>query len=278
MVKPNSSTKRSKPPPRARGRSGDPGADPRRRPRGLHPQGHRQQPNPGDRRRGRASTRRLVHYYFGTKAALADAIFERALGTLMPRIFGILADPDRTIEEKVPAIVREQIDFHSARPYLAGYMVSELHAEPERIARLHDRRHGRVPLDVHPPAAPGGRPGGEAAPDQRRAVRRQHDGPADLSVRHPAGALRAARARCRPAGAPSSRSGGASFPTSSWQGSGHDPRTRARDPRARPSSGDAARAQDTLSVERLQEAALRSDPRGQPARACSAPPPICASR
>jgi TetR/AcrR family transcriptional regulator len=90
----------------------------------------------------------LVHYYFGTKAELADAIFERALGTIMPRIFGILADPDRSIEEKVPAIVKEQIDFHSARPYLAGYLISELHAEPDRIARLMTRRGGRVPLDV----------------------------------------------------------------------------------------------------------------------------------
>jgi len=89
----------------------------------------------------------LVHYYFGTKAALADAIFERALGSLMPRIFGILADPSRSIEDKVPDIVREQIDFHSARPYCAGYMVSELHAEPDRIARL-VTGHGRIPLDV----------------------------------------------------------------------------------------------------------------------------------
>jgi TetR/AcrR family transcriptional regulator len=90
----------------------------------------------------------LVHYYFGTKAALADAIFERALGTIMPRIFGILADPERSIEEKVPTIAQEQIDFHSARPYLAGYLLSELHAEPERIARLMTRRGGPVPLDV----------------------------------------------------------------------------------------------------------------------------------
>jgi TetR/AcrR family transcriptional regulator len=90
----------------------------------------------------------LVHYYFGTKAALADAIFARALGTLMPRIFGILADPDRTIEEKVPAIVREQIEFQSARPYFAGYMVSELHAQPDRIARLMTRQGGKIPLEV----------------------------------------------------------------------------------------------------------------------------------
>jgi TetR/AcrR family transcriptional regulator len=89
----------------------------------------------------------LVHYYFGTKAALADAIFGRALGALTPLIFGILADEGRTIEQKVRDIVREQIKFHSARPYFAGYMVSEMHAEPQRLAELMSK-HGRPPLDV----------------------------------------------------------------------------------------------------------------------------------
>jgi TetR/AcrR family transcriptional regulator len=89
----------------------------------------------------------LVHYYFGTKASLADAIFERALGTLAPLMFGILADENRTIEQKVRDIVREQINFHSARPYLAGYMVSEMHAEPERVAALMAKR-GSPPRDV----------------------------------------------------------------------------------------------------------------------------------
>jgi AcrR family transcriptional regulator len=89
----------------------------------------------------------LVHYYFGTKAALADAIFERAAGALLPAIFRILADPGRSIDQKVADVVREQIDFHSARPYLAGYLVSELHAEPERVARLLGR-HGPAPLDA----------------------------------------------------------------------------------------------------------------------------------
>jgi TetR/AcrR family transcriptional regulator len=89
----------------------------------------------------------LVHYYFGTKAALADAVFERALGALLPRIFGILADTSRSLEQKVRDISREQIDFHSARPYLAGYIVSEMHAEPARIAALFAKRGG-PPLDV----------------------------------------------------------------------------------------------------------------------------------
>jgi AcrR family transcriptional regulator len=89
----------------------------------------------------------LVHYYFGTKAALADAIFERSIAAIMPRIFGILADEARSIEQKVHDIAREQIEFHSARPYLAGYVVSELHAEPARVAALFAKRGG-PPLDV----------------------------------------------------------------------------------------------------------------------------------
>ncbi len=145
MVKPKGSTARSKPT--------DSGADRETRERILDAA------HTVFLRKGTASSRTqeiadeagvnkaLVHYYFGTKAALADAIFERALGTIMPRIFGILADPSRTIEEKVPAIVREQIDFHSTRPYLAGYLVSELYAEPGRVAGV-ITRHGRVPLDV----------------------------------------------------------------------------------------------------------------------------------
>ena len=147
MVKPRSSTRRSKPPRAA------PPADQDTRERILDTA------HTVFVRKGTASSRTqeiaaqagvnkaLVHYYFGTKAALADAIFERALGTLVPKIFGILADPSRTIEQKVPAIVREQIDFHSARPYFAGYMVSELHAEPDRIARL-VTGHSPIPLDV----------------------------------------------------------------------------------------------------------------------------------
>ena len=89
----------------------------------------------------------LLHYYFGTKSALADAVFEQALATIAPLIFGILADPNRSLEEKVTDVVREQFAFHGARPYLAGYMLSEMHAEPERVTRIFSKRGG-VPLDA----------------------------------------------------------------------------------------------------------------------------------
>jgi TetR/AcrR family transcriptional regulator len=89
----------------------------------------------------------LVHYYFGTKAALADAVFERSMGALTPLIFGILADEQRSIEQKVREIVRAQIAFHTAHPYVAGYMISEMHAEPRRMVELVAKRGG-PPLEV----------------------------------------------------------------------------------------------------------------------------------
>jgi TetR/AcrR family transcriptional regulator len=154
MVKPKSSTTRLKPsrPGARRGRP-DPRADQETRDRILAA-AHTvflRKGTAGSRTQEIATeagvNKALVHYYFGTKAALADAIFERALGEIVPKIFGILSDPGRTLEQKVPAIVREQIAFHSERPYFAGYLVSELHGEPDRIVRLMARR-GPIPLDV----------------------------------------------------------------------------------------------------------------------------------
>ncbi len=87
----------------------------------------------------------LVHYYFGTKDALADAVFAAAAGQLMPRIFAILADPELSIEAKVRAVVREQVDFHVARPYLAVYVVTEAHTQPERVKAIL-RTAGQPPI------------------------------------------------------------------------------------------------------------------------------------
>jgi TetR/AcrR family transcriptional regulator len=145
MVKPNSSTKRSTTPPS--------GPDQETRERILHA-AHvvfTRKGTAGSRTQEIATeagvNKALVHYYFGTKAALADAIFERALATLIPLIWGILTDPARTLEQKIHAIVRAQIDFHFGHPYFAGYLVSELHSEPDRIARLMGQR-GPIPLDA----------------------------------------------------------------------------------------------------------------------------------
>ena len=146
MVKPNSSTKRSKP-----ALSTPPDPETRERILDAAHAVFTRKGTAGSRTQEIADeagvNKALVHYYFGTKAALADAIFERALATLLPLIWGILDDPARTLEQKVRAIVRAQIEFNAARPYFAGYMLSELHAEPERLARIMGRR-GPIPLQV----------------------------------------------------------------------------------------------------------------------------------
>ena len=142
----------------------------------------------------------LVHYYFGTKAALADAIFERALGTLDA---ADLRDPGRPRSHDRgegarhrrgadrlpldPALLRRLLRLRAAR------------ASRDRIARLMSAGAGTDPARRASAGSSARRArAGTIRRDQRRAVRRQHDGPADLSVRHPAGALQAPVARRHP--------------------------------------------------------------------------------
>ena len=88
----------------------------------------------------------LLHYYFGSKALLADAVFVRAAGELFPRLFAILQS-ELSIEEKVRVIVPTYIDFLRPRPYLPVYVMHEMHAHPGRIADVFAQR-GPVPLEV----------------------------------------------------------------------------------------------------------------------------------
>lgn len=89
----------------------------------------------------------LLHYYYGTKQALADAVFAREMQAFFPRIAAIMGDEAMPIADKVQAFVREQLDFHTARPYLAPYLAAELHADPTRLSTVM-RRQGTPPLDV----------------------------------------------------------------------------------------------------------------------------------
>lgn len=89
----------------------------------------------------------LLHYYFGTKSALAEAVFAHHAGGFLPMFFAILADERRELDTKLRDAVREGIEFHSAHPYVASYLAAELHAEPRRMERM-VAAHGRPPLQV----------------------------------------------------------------------------------------------------------------------------------
>lgn len=89
----------------------------------------------------------LLHYYFGTKEALAREVFTDAQRTLFPRLFAILGDPERPIERKVREVVEFEIDFLTERPYLPGFIAAEMHTHPERMADLMTRM-GPPPVDA----------------------------------------------------------------------------------------------------------------------------------
>ncbi len=77
----------------------------------------------------------LLHYYFRSKERLSDAVFLRAAGELLPRLLQTLAS-DLPLREKLERAVAVELDVLEARPYLPGYVLSELRADPERLRAL----------------------------------------------------------------------------------------------------------------------------------------------
>lgn len=88
----------------------------------------------------------LVHYYYGTKEALAEAVFQRVASVFLPSLFGVLSAPDLTLEQRVRGVAERQVAFHRAHPYMAIYLLSEIHTVPERLEVLVGP-HGRPALD-----------------------------------------------------------------------------------------------------------------------------------
>jgi TetR/AcrR family transcriptional regulator len=91
----------------------------------------------------------LLHYYFRTKDRLSEAVFRRAAGQLLPRVFEVMAS-DAPLEEKVVRVVHLEIDVLRKAPYLPGYIISELHHHPERVRQLVGALTGLTPEDVRP--------------------------------------------------------------------------------------------------------------------------------
>lgn len=89
----------------------------------------------------------LLHYYFRTKERLAEAVFKRAAGQLLPAVIRILGS-DAELDEKVEEVVRVEIEHLSKAPYLPGYILSELAHHPERAPQLIAAVTGEVPVEV----------------------------------------------------------------------------------------------------------------------------------
>ena len=89
----------------------------------------------------------LLHYYFRTKDRLAQAVFVRAAGDLLPAVIRILAS-DAPLEEKVEQVVRTELRHLARAPYLPGYILSELTHHPGRATQLVSAVTGMVPADI----------------------------------------------------------------------------------------------------------------------------------
>ena len=89
----------------------------------------------------------LLHYYFRTKERLAEAVFRRAAGQLLPAVIRILGSGAK-LEDKVEQVVQVELQYLSKAPYLPGYILSELAHHPERAPQLIAAVTGEVPVTL----------------------------------------------------------------------------------------------------------------------------------
>ncbi len=83
----------------------------------------------------------LLHYYFRSKDQLAQAVFRRALGEVLPQAMEILRS-DMALEEKARTVVEAYVDTMRRSPYLPGYMLGELTHHPERVRETFESLSG----------------------------------------------------------------------------------------------------------------------------------------
>ena len=86
----------------------------------------------------------LVHYYFGSKAALAERVFFEAAGRLL-QAMSVVTDPNATLEQLVGRFVDAYIATVRQTPFIPGYILSETTQHPERLDALMQRAIGAAP-------------------------------------------------------------------------------------------------------------------------------------
>ena len=77
----------------------------------------------------------LLHYYYRTKELLSEAVFKRAAAAFIPNIFQIMSS-DMELEEKIDRACETYLQQLSRRPYLPGYILSELTHHPDRFITI----------------------------------------------------------------------------------------------------------------------------------------------
>lgn len=92
----------------------------------------------------------LLHYYFRSKERLAAAVFQQVAGKILPALIQTLGS-DVSLDEKIGRLIALYLENLSRNPFLAGYLISELHHHPERAVQLLGGAIGDEPARVLPP-------------------------------------------------------------------------------------------------------------------------------
>ncbi len=91
----------------------------------------------------------LLHYYFRSKARLAEAVFRHGAGQLLPPVLQTLGS-DLPLPAKVARVVELELDQLTLHPFLPAYILSELHHDPARAGQLIAGVTGQLPSTLGP--------------------------------------------------------------------------------------------------------------------------------
>jgi len=92
----------------------------------------------------------LLHYYFRSKEGLSTAVFRQIASRIFPLLVETLS-ADISIDAKIDRLIALYLENLMQNPFLPGYLISEMHHHPERLAQLLSPAFGGAPGHVLPP-------------------------------------------------------------------------------------------------------------------------------
>lgn len=78
----------------------------------------------------------MIAYYFGDRQGLYEAMFERAFARISENVREVMADPDRTGDDRIEALFRIHVASIAADPWLPRLLMREVLARTE--SPMHD--------------------------------------------------------------------------------------------------------------------------------------------
>jgi AcrR family transcriptional regulator len=75
----------------------------------------------------------LLHYYFRSKDKLFEMIFQEEIGKFFPKMLTLMSSPEISFEDKIRAFVNNYISIFINNPFLAPFILREIHRNSDII-------------------------------------------------------------------------------------------------------------------------------------------------